>query len=189
MASSKQVSPNPVPPAQTRQLTPSSASHVITPFTPEPELFIPNMTTLSNRLEVQAKWDALMPMGSGSVAIPDYHKHPLLGEPISDDAARSGPLYEASWAHSLHCLYYVLDSYHALVVNGPTGDENTHHAGHCFEYIRNSILCSADMTLEGAVSAITAAGVGQKHVCRDRDEALEWIHARRVDSIQSIVGS
>jgi hypothetical protein len=43
-------------------------------------------------------------VGSGSVSIPDYRNHPMLGEPIADDPLRSGPLFEASWTHALHCV-------------------------------------------------------------------------------------
>jgi hypothetical protein len=46
----------------------------------------------------------------------------------------------------------------------------------------------ADMTLEGAPSVLGATGQGQGHVCRNIDEAVAWIEARRVDDIQSIVG-
>lgn len=59
----------------------------------------------------------------------------------------------------------------------------------CFEYLRNNILCSADMTLEGGSSAIGHEGLGQNHVCRNREEAIRWIEERRVDDVQSIVGS
>jgi hypothetical protein len=45
-------------------------------------------------------------VGSGSVAIPDYKKYPMLGEPISDDPIRSGPIFEASWTHALHCVSF-----------------------------------------------------------------------------------
>lgn len=128
--------------------------------------------------------------GGGSVRIDDYKKYPMLGNPVSDDPVRSGPLFEVTWAHSLHCLYYFVDTYHQMIVHGVTGEEDPYHASHCFEYLRSSILCSADMTLEGDESSIEAGskGQGQTHVCRNRDEALEWIEARRVDDIQSIVG-
>lgn len=46
----------------------------------------------------------------------------------------------------------------------------------------------ADMTLEGSQSVLDATGDGQAHMCRNRDEAIAWIEARRVDDIQSIVG-
>jgi hypothetical protein len=80
------------------------------------------MSTNDNRMEVRRNWDLLMPrmylqnlfmlenlhshflVGSGSVLIPEYRDHPLLGDPIIDDPLRSGPLFEASWTHALHCV-------------------------------------------------------------------------------------
>ena len=155
----------------------------------EPEVYMPNMSSNVDRMEIRKKWDMLMPLGSGSVSIPNYRDHPLLGEPISDDPIRSGPLFEASWTHALHCLYYSVDSYHQLIVNGRTDDDNPVHAAHCFEYLRNSILCNLDMTLEGSQSTMADKSRGQGHVCRNREEAIKWIEERRVDDVQSIVGS
>jgi hypothetical protein len=90
-------------------------------------------------------------------------------------------------------LYYSVDSYHQLVLSNGTrfgfeGDRNDAHAAHCFEYVRNQILCMADMTLEGSQSILGAKGDGQPHMCRNRDEAVAWIEERRMDDIQSIVG-
>lgn len=65
---------------------------------------MPNMTSNNDRLAIRHNWDLLMPLGSGSVAIPEYKQHPLLGDPITDDPIRSGPLFEASWTHALHCV-------------------------------------------------------------------------------------
>lgn len=151
-------------------------------------------------------------MGSGSVLIPNYRDYPLLGDPITDDPMRSGPLYEASWTHALHCvrgpvtffvtnftlfyaniyfflqLYYAVDSYHQLVLNGPSENDNPYHAAHCFEYLRNSILCNLDMTLEGSMSTPDDKDRGQPHVCRNKEEAVAWIEARRADDAQDIVG-
>lgn len=85
-------------------------------------------------------------------------------------------------------LYYAVDSYHQLIVNGPSDDDNPVHASHCFEYLRNSILCNLDMTLEGSMSTDADKDRGQPHVCRNREEAIAWIEARRVDDFQDIVG-
>lgn len=88
-------------------------------------------------------------------------------------------------------LYYSVDTYHQLVVNGTFGfggERNDDHAAHCFEYLRNQILCSADMTLEGSKSTLDSTGNGQAHMCRDRSEAIAWIEARRLDDLQDIVG-
>jgi hypothetical protein len=102
-------------------------------------------------------------------------------------------------------LYYTVDTYHQLVLStsslnksapitpddlkfGFDGARNDMHASHCFEYLRNQILCMADMTLEGSESVLDATGDGQPHMCRDRGDAIKWIEERRVDDIQSIVG-
>jgi len=96
------------------------ASHKYTLLQTEEDIYVPDMSSNANRMEVRKNWDKLMPrkylysfavsqanisiVGSGSVAIPDYKKYPMLGEPISDDPIRSGPIFEASWTHALHCV-------------------------------------------------------------------------------------
>jgi len=168
------------------------SSHKYTYLDLEKEKFVPNMTSDENRMEVRRNWDMLMPLGSGSVLIPDYEKYPMLGKPIDDDPIHTGPIFEASWTHALHCLYYTVDSYHQLTISGGQkfgfdGERNDAHASHCFEYIRTQLLCMADMTLEGAPSVLGSKD-GQGHMCRNMDEAKAWIEERRVDDIQSIVG-
>lgn len=77
-----------------------------------------------------------------------------------------------------------------MVVHGSNNVElNPKHASHCFEYLRSSIICNMDMTLEGSTSVVGSAGMGQPHVCRNRDEAMAWIEARRVDDIKDVVGN
>ena len=44
------------------------------------------------------------------------------------------------------------------------------------------------MTLEGDYSVNAEDGLGQAHVCRNREEAVRWIEERRVDDRQDIVG-
>lgn len=195
-----------------RKLT-ITVSHSYVHLKPDADKFVPNMTSNQNRMEIRQNWDLLMPrmlgtllnqhtiyltlfiVGSGSIAIPDYTSHPLLGSPIVDDPIRSGPLFEASWTHALHCLYYTLDSYHQLLLlyqdptyNISTYHTNGYHATHCFEYLRNNILCNLDMTLEGDQSLPDEKERGQPHVCRNYDEAVKWIEERRVDDFQDIVG-
>lgn len=65
-----------------------------------PRGFIPFSSYLRNELTI------LTIVGSGSVTIPDYRDHPLLGDPITDDPIRTGPLFEASWTHALHCVRF-----------------------------------------------------------------------------------
>lgn len=70
----------------------------------EPEKYFPNASSNANRAEIRHNWDMLMPKGSGTVAVPNYREHPLLGNPITDDPLRKGPVFEASWTHAIHCV-------------------------------------------------------------------------------------
>jgi hypothetical protein len=47
-----------------------------------------------------------------------------------------------------------------------------HHSAHCFNYLRQGIMCSADTTLEGKTGA--GPGEGSEHECTDYDALLEW---------------
>lgn len=49
-------------------------------------------------------------------------------------------------------------------------------------------MCNLDMTLEGELSTPAESARGQPHVCRNREEAVNWIEERRVDDRQDVVG-
>lgn len=85
-------------------------------------------------------------------------------------------------------LYYTLDSYHQLMVKGHSENDNPQHASHCFEYLRNNILCNLDMTLEGSMLTPEDKERGQPHVYRNKEEVLKWIESRRTDDLQDIIG-
>lgn len=51
-------------------------------------------------------------------------------------------------------------------------EEIAHHTAHCFDYLRQGIMCSADTSLEGMTSA--GPGWGSKHECKDYDAVLKW---------------
>jgi hypothetical protein len=53
------------------------------------------------------------------------------------------------------------------------------HIQHCLEYIRQSIMCAADTTIELAVKAsdednVGVRGFGTEHICRDFRQLVEW---------------
>lgn len=90
--------------------------------------------------------------------------------------------------------YYLMKEYHRILHHGPDGTEyfinathNSYHASHCFNYIRQGILCTLDSTLEGAGGGSGAAdGSGQVHVCRSREEAIAWLESNRRDDTHAI---
>lgn len=52
------------------------------------------------------------------------------------------------------------------------------HVAHCFDYLRQAIMCCGDMTLEWAsadpMHIRTVDGWGIRHQCRDWKQAVEW---------------
>jgi hypothetical protein len=56
--------------------------------------------------------------------------------------------------------------------------EVAHHSAHCFDYLRQSILCAADTILEGKTDA--GPGWGSQHQCKDYDAVLAWANERTV---------
>ena len=50
-------------------------------------------------------------------------------------------------------------------------DEVAHHSSHCFDYLRQGLMCNADTTLQGDTGT---PGWGTEHDCVDYDALLEW---------------
>ncbi|KAF8514434.1 hypothetical protein BU17DRAFT_52579, partial [Hysterangium stoloniferum] len=79
--------------------------------------------------------------------------------------------------HQLHCLDAIRVSF---VTNGSYAAAHTQH---CLRYLRQAVLCSADMTLEETVwktnlhgKRVPAAdGVGMVHRCKDWTVLREWM--------------
>lgn len=64
--------------------------------------------------------------------------------------------------------------------------EGAWHLGHCFEYLRQSIMCCGDVALEGQHTTFPPNFTGSdgwdaKHVCRDYGQVLEHLERNRVD--------
>lgn len=96
-----------------------------------------------------------------------------------------------SWPYKLNCEIFgktskILTSwksYLAAAYQTGFGGENlthevAHHSAHCFDYLRQSILCAADTSLEGKTEA--GPGWGSKHQCKDYDAVLAWANERTV---------
>jgi hypothetical protein len=61
---------------------------------------------------------------------------------------------------------------------GELEQEVAHHSAHCFDYIRQSIMCNADTSLEGKTEA--GPGWGSTHECKDYDAVLAWANDHTV---------
>lgn len=90
-----------------------------------------------------------------------------------------------SMLHQLHCL----DVVRVGMATNRTGF--THHVEHCVRYLRQTVLCAADVTLEPAYRAEkegawmwAADGIGSVHRCRDWTAVRRYLEAHPARSAE-----
>jgi hypothetical protein len=87
----------------------------------------------------------------------------------------------------------MIRSFYGVVLNGrEITPHHRYHMEHCIEYLRQSIVCSADPTLEethehpqhhGPISN----GANTTHNCRSWDQLKDWAAGRAVTNSTSIL--
>ncbi|KAI0867572.1 hypothetical protein GGS24DRAFT_515175 [Hypoxylon argillaceum] len=121
----------------------------------------------------EAAWNSIIPIGRGFV------HHSQLAPFISNIAV----------FHQLHCLHAVIVGYYDALARSPTtspGDipdfDNMtstriapFHIRHCFDYLRQAIMCAADTNFE-VLDRDThlTNGWGQPKLCRDYEQIFAW---------------
>ncbi|KAK3393280.1 hypothetical protein B0H63DRAFT_457892 [Podospora didyma] len=133
------------------------------------DMFENNHTTLSTL----HNWIELSAAARGYIQVPDRTSYDL-GEPYTVAVTRheEGPGYMMSVFHQLHCLSYLVEHFQQGYGGLELTKEVAHHAAHCFDYIRQALMCAADTSLEGLTKA--GPGWGSEHVCKDYDAVLKW---------------
>ncbi|PTB78927.1 hypothetical protein M440DRAFT_1327089, partial [Trichoderma longibrachiatum ATCC 18648] len=135
--------------------------------------------------ESDAAWDNLLPDGHGFVLVEFPEKHGLQpGIPTELGIDR----YSINMFHQPHCLGMLRESLLAAAehrqanISAEAGlkGEQLHESHdqrvvHCLDYLRQSIMCCGDMSLEWASPSLpTVNGWGIPHQCKSFEEAVEW---------------
>ncbi|KAJ3577660.1 hypothetical protein NPX13_g2903 [Xylaria arbuscula] len=127
------------------------------------------MFTLHPDNETNALWDSVFPRGKGFIKHPDI----------------SPETHCLSVFHQLHCLDIIRWGYWAAM----EGVEPSHHAKpshlrHCFDYLRQTIMCAADTNLEPLIEGRGGVnGFGSERKCRDFDRVSAWADTWRVEDL------
>ncbi|OJT08125.1 hypothetical protein TRAPUB_980 [Trametes pubescens] len=110
-------------------------------------------------------WGTLFPLSDGFTTLR-----------ASGSANAPGRTFLVSMVHQLHCL----DAIRVAFVTNRTGA--AHHVEHCLRYLRQTVLCHADTTLEPDEPGVrdgrwehAASGVGAVHRCRDWTVLRKWL--------------
>lgn len=143
--------------------------------------------------ESDAAWGEMMPPGDGFVVIDDPRQLHLLSEPGKD--TRYGQVYDISMWHQLHCLSHMrtymftmqasFNRTNAQQVFDVLLAPQAEHMLHCFDYLRQAIMCAGDMTLEWPSTEpdgrrFAVNGWGIEHKCRDWDTMADYVEQHAV---------
>ncbi|KAF6822817.1 hypothetical protein CPLU01_11784 [Colletotrichum plurivorum] len=160
-------------------------SQQIKTFTPDYEgKYAPNDTSKFFTEEVLNNWNELMPtvaVGMGFQWVNDTHRYHDLPTPI---VWPDKTVFTTSITHQLHCLFAVVQTYSGLTSGHEIPDDHHWHMIHCFSYLRQTIMCSADMALEGLETTFPdhnggSDGWDSKHVCKDYNQVKTYLESVR----------
>ncbi|MCJ1376994.1 hypothetical protein MMC17_000084 [Xylographa soralifera] len=104
----------------------------------------------------EADWAEALPPGNGFVIVDDPERYGLPNGVAYFDGYKR---YGVTWAHQFHCIWMLRSEFWRLVGRNSTlagADLDSHdedsaylwHLAHCFGYLRQTIVCNMDMTLE-----------------------------------------
>lgn len=95
--------------------------------------------------------------------------------------------FSFSLYHQIHCLnalrLAILGGHHDGEAeeqgheHGHVGKRAVEHSAHCLNYLRQTVMCAADLTLEPEIilgSQDVGEGLGAVHVCRDWSKVHEY---------------
>ncbi|KIW30978.1 uncharacterized protein PV07_02663 [Cladophialophora immunda] len=115
-------------------------------------------------------------MGFKDKAYPAWHEilHRARHGRVAFDSM-PGEFYGVAGYHQLHCVW-LLQWAVDYSVRGIVPDELTaDHMFHCTEYLRQSVMCYADPTLERRFEGILGPfSANNTHVCGDWDKLMDW---------------
>lgn len=127
-------------------------------------------------------------------------QHDNLPQPIHDYV--NNTVFTTSMTHQLHCLYTILNAYNTMSVtlDSPFIKVNPiqqpWHVNHCFEYIRQAIMCAGDVALEGAATTFPLGLNGEdqggsdgwdaKHVCKDYSQITKYLEKETINHVKWI---
>ncbi|KAL2071926.1 hypothetical protein VTL71DRAFT_13161 [Oculimacula yallundae] len=87
----------------------------------------------------------------------------------------SKSIYQIDMFHSMHCIHRIRNKLTSelSLQEWPRNDE---HTLHCLDYLREQLMCNADLTLEGT-DDLLHFNKTSGHVCRNYNAIMEWAKA------------
>ncbi|KAK5136776.1 hypothetical protein LTR08_002072 [Meristemomyces frigidus] len=152
-----------------------------------------NLFAAGSSVQSDQAWHYLSPDGDGFILVPnntrqDYHLQPGKQTP-------QGEVYDISLFHQLHCLSNIRKQ--SLTLQAALGRDNWHeiynvllkhqedHVYHCFDYIRQALMCAGDMTIEWPRTEpdgrrFAVDGWGITHECKSWEAIMDFMNENTV---------
>ncbi|KAL8650359.1 MAG: hypothetical protein Q9210_003864 [Variospora velana] len=123
---------------------------------------------------VDAAWEAIHPAHGIVVIDHKWAAEQQLPASMDFPSDKSKGVYELEAYHMLHCLTRMRKSYYALA-RGDSFDDpgGHHHMAHCYDSLRQYIMCTAGDTPLYTWGGLTSAD-NQARKCRDWDRLRDW---------------
>ncbi|KUI54282.1 hypothetical protein VP1G_01565 [Cytospora mali] len=142
-------------------------------------------------IEGDKLWDALMPLGSGFVRVPYPRRFDMPASKAIEDDPEEAEIYSLSALHQLHCLGVIRDVIKKYEKHDKSRFAGAGHEYHCIDYIRQSIMCLGDTTLDFAEVQADGvrrgfSGANSTHQCRDWDALSAWAVENRAGDKKGI---
>ncbi|CAJ2506774.1 Uu.00g079600.m01.CDS01 [Anthostomella pinea] len=158
-------------------------SQQVKSFSPDPGFVPENMSEFFSE-ETRKKWLDLVPKGLGYLDIKNPKDYDNLPTPL--DQFTHQFVVTTSMTHQLHCLYSIAGAYSALMSDKSRLPTETWHISHCFDYLRQGIMCAGDVALEGEQTTFPRGfdgsdGWDAKHVCKDYNQVLDYLKSNRAN--------
>ncbi|KAI8966711.1 hypothetical protein F5Y11DRAFT_660 [Daldinia sp. FL1419] len=156
----------------------------ITKFSPDPS-FVPENTSEFFSEETRKRWLGLVPKGLGYLEIENPQEYDNL--PTQLNSFPDQFVVTSSMTHQLHCLYAIAEAYSALTSDvNRVPQETPWHLTHCFDYLRQGIMCCGDVALEGEQTTFPdgfdgSDGWDAKHVCKNYNEVYDYLEKNRAN--------
>ncbi|XXH05723.1 hypothetical protein Hte_012159 [Hypoxylon texense] len=132
--------------------------------------------------ENNAKWMDILGPGMGFVAIQNPSQYGLPPGIRDNHNPPDVEVFGVSMYHQLHCLMIIRDVFWANVNAKAVEEVEVKHVNHCFDYIRQGIMCAGDMSIEGAAKMAEGEshvdrvnGYGGRHECKNYQSSRDWM--------------
>lgn len=152
----------------------------IVPSMNTPHVRLPTLSQRTVSLTFRAE-------GLGYLHVEDPSQYNNLPHPLEGALyEKVGSVYTTSVTHQLHCLYNILEVYSSLKAGKTIAKQMEGHIPHCFEYLRQNIMCCGDTALEGQHTTFPDGVLGSdgwdaKHVCKNYDQVKEFLEEHRAN--------